>query len=58
MAESLYEGLLSLPLYPRMTDEDVEDVIAAVREIVFSHAAPVSAMESQRTVIERQEVHA
>ncbi len=34
-AERLYEGLLSLPLYPGMTEGDVEDVIAAVREIVL-----------------------
>jgi dTDP-4-amino-4,6-dideoxygalactose transaminase len=29
-----YQRLLSLPLYPRMTDRDVDDVIEAVREIV------------------------
>ncbi|MBI3681365.1 MAG: DegT/DnrJ/EryC1/StrS family aminotransferase [Acidobacteria bacterium] len=33
-AEQFYSGLVSLPLYPRMTDEDVEDVITAVRQIV------------------------
>ena len=31
------KGLLSLPLYPKMTGEDVDDVIAAVREIVAVH---------------------
>jgi dTDP-4-amino-4,6-dideoxygalactose transaminase len=40
VCEELYPGLLSLPLYPRMTDEDAEDVIAAVREIVAAHHIP------------------
>ena len=29
--------MLSLPLYPRMGDGDVEDVIAAVRDVVARH---------------------
>ena len=29
-----YQRIVSLPLYPRMTDQDVEDVIEAVRDIV------------------------
>jgi len=29
-----YQRMLSLPLYPKMTDEDIEDVVAAVREVV------------------------
>jgi len=33
-AESVYDGLLSLPLYPDMDDRDAQDVIAAVRRIV------------------------
>jgi dTDP-4-amino-4,6-dideoxygalactose transaminase len=32
--EELYRGLVSLPLYPKMTDEDVSDVIEAVLDIV------------------------
>ena len=32
-AEKLYEEMLSLPLYYAMSDEDVEDVIMAVRKI-------------------------
>lgn len=32
-AERLYSGFLSLPLYPRMTDSDVNDVIEAVTSI-------------------------
>ncbi len=37
MAEDIYAGILSVPLYPRMTDKDVSDVIAAVRSIVKKH---------------------
>lgn len=33
-AERLYRGLVSLPLYPKMTDADASDVVAAVRTIV------------------------
>ncbi len=32
-AEKIYEGILSIPLYPKMTDQDVEDVITAVKKI-------------------------
>lgn len=41
VAEEIYQGLLSLPLYPKMTDQDAADVIAAVRGIVASYRAPV-----------------
>ena len=37
MAEETYGGLLSLPLYPRMTDGDVQDVIATVRDTVLQN---------------------
>ncbi|MCH7579439.1 MAG: DegT/DnrJ/EryC1/StrS family aminotransferase [Chloroflexi bacterium] len=33
IAERIYEGLISLPIYPRMEDSDVERVAAAVCEI-------------------------
>lgn len=33
-AEHVYDREVSLPVYPRMTDRDVEDVIAAVKKIV------------------------
>lgn len=33
-AEKLYEEIMSLPLYYAMTDEDVEDVIHAVKKVV------------------------
>lgn len=35
VAEQMYQGLVSLPLYPKMSDGDVEDVIGAVREIIL-----------------------
>lgn len=33
-AERLYEGIISLPLYPRMSPDDVQDVMLAVKAIV------------------------
>ena len=33
-AEEIYKGIVSIPLYPRMTGQDVEDVIRAVEKIV------------------------
>ena len=33
-AEKLYEEIMSLPLYYSLTDQDVEDVIHAVKKIV------------------------
>lgn len=33
-AEEYYKGIMSLPLYPKMSDEDVNDVIHAVKKIV------------------------
>ena len=39
VAEQVYKGILSIPLYPMMTDEDVADVIHAVKKIAahYSH---------------------
>lgn len=37
-AEKLYEEIISLPLYYGMTDQDAEDVIAAVRKIAAYYA--------------------
>ncbi len=34
MTEYLFKNEISLPLYPKMTDKDVEDVISAVRKII------------------------
>ena len=33
-AEEIYQGIMSIPLYPKMTDQDVTDVIRAVTKIV------------------------
>ncbi len=35
-----YRRVISLPIYPGMTDEDVEDVIAAVKKIITTHRKP------------------
>ena len=36
-AESVYEGLVSLPLFPEMDDSDVRDVVRAVRRLARHH---------------------
>ncbi|MCR5088838.1 MAG: UDP-4-amino-4,6-dideoxy-N-acetyl-beta-L-altrosamine transaminase [Oscillospiraceae bacterium] len=36
-AEEVYKGIMSIPLYPKMTDQDVSDVIHAVRKIVENY---------------------
>ncbi len=33
-AEAAYEGFISIPLYPAMTDEDVESVITAIKKVI------------------------
>lgn len=33
-ASAVYERIVSLPIYPKMSDEDVEDVIESVRSII------------------------
>ncbi|GAB4364322.1 MAG: UDP-4-amino-4,6-dideoxy-N-acetyl-beta-L-altrosami ne transaminase [Deltaproteobacteria bacterium] len=38
-AEAAYERILSLPLFPGMSDSDVSAVIAAVEKVVRAHAA-------------------
>jgi dTDP-4-amino-4,6-dideoxygalactose transaminase len=37
LAERVFEGLISLPLYPRMTDADVARVSNAIHEIVAAN---------------------
>lgn len=37
VAERAYERLISLPLYPRMTATDLEQVMEAVRKVVLNH---------------------
>ena len=34
VAEAAYERIISLPIFPRMSDDDVDDVIAAVQKVV------------------------
>ena len=36
-AEGLYERIISLPLYPRMTEGDVGDVVRAVQDVIARH---------------------
>lgn len=36
-AEEVYKGIISLPLYPKMTDQDVKDVIHAVKKVVDNY---------------------
>lgn len=36
-AEEVYKGIMSIPLYPKMTDQDVESVIHAVTKIVDNY---------------------
>ena len=33
-AEKIYGGIMSIPLYPKMTDQDIQDVISAVKKII------------------------
>ena len=37
-AEEIYKGIMSIPLYPKMTEADVEDVIKAVKKVVGAYA--------------------
>ena len=36
-AEEVYKGIISIPLYPAMTDQDVEDVITAVKKVACAY---------------------
>lgn len=36
-AEEVYKCIMSIPLYPKMTDQDVEDVILAVTKVVENY---------------------
>ena len=39
VAEAAYERIISLPIFPRMSDHDVDDVIEAVSKVAMQHAA-------------------
>lgn len=36
-AEEVYKGIMSIPLYPKLSDRDVDDVIMAVRKVVEAY---------------------
>ncbi|MCR4740284.1 MAG: UDP-4-amino-4,6-dideoxy-N-acetyl-beta-L-altrosamine transaminase [Lachnospiraceae bacterium] len=36
-AEEIYKGIMSIPLYPKMSDDDVNDVIEAVSRIIAEY---------------------
>lgn len=36
-AENVYKSIMSIPLYPKMTDQDIEDVIWAVKKVVENY---------------------
>ena len=36
-AEEIYKGIMSIPLFPKMTDRDVDDVICAVKKVVANY---------------------
>lgn len=37
VAEEIYNTMMSIPLYPKMTDQDVEDVIHAVTKVTMNY---------------------
>ena len=37
-AETAYERILSLPMFPRMSDRDVQDVIEAVYKVAAEYS--------------------
>lgn len=36
-AEEVYKAIMSIPLYPAMSDQDVEDVIHSVKKVVNNY---------------------
>jgi len=34
VTEAAYENIISLPIFPSMTDADVDDVVAAVDKVI------------------------
>lgn len=37
VAETAYEQIISLPMFPGMTDEDVENVINVMQEVILQN---------------------
>src|SRR4029078_3673362 len=48
-AEYVYDRILSLPLYPGMTEEDVQDVIGAVLDVISSNRREFLMLTKERT---------
>jgi dTDP-4-amino-4,6-dideoxygalactose transaminase len=48
--ERIYAGLVSVPLYPRMSDRDAGDVIAAVHDTVARHRRGASAKQREEGI--------
>ncbi|MCR5092942.1 MAG: UDP-4-amino-4,6-dideoxy-N-acetyl-beta-L-altrosamine transaminase [Lachnospiraceae bacterium] len=50
VAEEIYAGIMSIPLYPKMTDQDVDDVIHAVRKVVSNYrkGGPLPGTDDER----------
>lgn len=36
-AEAIYKSIISIPLYPKMSDQDIEDVICAVKKVIENY---------------------
>ena len=36
-AEEVYKGIMSIPLYPKLTEQDVDDVIHAVKKVIENY---------------------
>jgi len=54
-AERLYQGMISLPLYPKMTDIDCESVWNAVHKIVADVRKPMPTIVPAQTATGFQE---
>lgn len=39
VAEKVYEEIITIPLFPKMTDEDAEDVITAVQKVLHHYSS-------------------
>lgn len=37
IAESAYERIISLPIFPAMSDQDIEDVVAACTKVIQAY---------------------
>jgi dTDP-4-amino-4,6-dideoxygalactose transaminase len=42
VAEEAYQKILSLPMFPQMTDEDLETVVVAPRNALAARRAPAT----------------